>query len=338
MNLEENCYNSFFSHIYVEKGLMDHPMTQRVLSRFKQASVIEIEHYKSLFCRSRQDYKEQHNSQKLIIARKTGQLVYKGAAVCQDFGNRNFYYTSCAMNCVYDCEYCFLKGMYPSANIVLFVNIEDIFDEVRELLKKEAVYLSVSYDTDIMALDHIAGFVERWNDFVSENEKLTIEIRTKSSNLNMWDRLYANDRVIYAFTLSPQAVIERYEHGTPNLKSRIRAIKYAMDKDFTVRLCFDPMIYIKNWKEEYKELLDIVYSEIDMDRINDVSVGSFRISKDYIKNIRRNSGNSALVWFPYENDKGVYHYPRELTELMEGFLVDSLKEHIDEKKIFLWEE
>mgnify|MGYP006970641936 FL=1 len=29
------------------------------------------------------------------------------------------------MNCIYDCSYCYLKGMYPSGHMVLFVNIED---------------------------------------------------------------------------------------------------------------------------------------------------------------------------------------------------------------------
>ena len=33
-------------------------------------------------------------------------------------------------NCIYDCDYCYLQGMYPSANIVVFVNHEDFFDAV----------------------------------------------------------------------------------------------------------------------------------------------------------------------------------------------------------------
>ena len=28
-------------------------------------------------------------------------------------------------NCIYDCRYCFLQGMYSSANFVLFVNFEE---------------------------------------------------------------------------------------------------------------------------------------------------------------------------------------------------------------------
>ena len=71
------------------------------------------------------------------------------------------------MNCVYNCEYyCYLKGMYPSGNIVVFVNLEDIFAELEEILQKHPVYLCVSYDSDLMALEDLTGFVESWLGFV----------------------------------------------------------------------------------------------------------------------------------------------------------------------------
>ena len=117
-NLENDYYNPFFSHIYVEKAVCGHPRTERILKRFPDARVIVIDHYKDVFCRRGQDFILQQRSQKLILAANRGKLLYKGAAVCQSFGNENFYYTSCMMNCVYDCEYCYLKGMYPSGNMV----------------------------------------------------------------------------------------------------------------------------------------------------------------------------------------------------------------------------
>ena len=47
--------------------------------------------------------------------------------------------------------------MYPSGNLVIFINIEDIFAELETLLAKHPVYLCVSYDTDLLALENIAG-------------------------------------------------------------------------------------------------------------------------------------------------------------------------------------
>lgn len=344
-NLRNDYYNSFFSHIYVEKAVLNHPRTERILQKFPDANIILIDHYKDVFCRKGQDVILQQQSQNLILGVKQGTLIYRGAPVCQSFGNENFYYTSCVMNCIYDCEYCYLKGMYPSGNIVVFVNLEDIFDEIRMQLEKHSIYLCISYDTDLLAMEQIIGYAEEWISFVkAQNDpmkpdasRLKLEIRTKSANTLFWQSHTPVPGIIYAITLSPQAVIDSCEHKTPSLYQRLASAREAIRRGYAVRLCFDPMIYCKNWEQQYSEMLRQVFSEIDMDKITDVSVGTFRVSQDYLKKMRKNRPGSAVVQFPYQNDGGVYHYSRDLTERMEGFLVAHLTDKIPDNKIFLWE-
>ena len=67
---------------------------------------------------------------------------------------------------MYDCEYCYLKGMYPSGNLVIFVNLEDIFAETKRRLAGRPMYLCVSYDTDLAAVEPITGYVSEWVKFV----------------------------------------------------------------------------------------------------------------------------------------------------------------------------
>ena len=54
MSCRTNGYNHAFSHIYVERGVREHPRTKQILSRFPEAQVIEIAHYKDVFNRRRQ--------------------------------------------------------------------------------------------------------------------------------------------------------------------------------------------------------------------------------------------------------------------------------------------
>lgn len=93
--------------------------------------------------------------------------------------------------------------MYGSGNVVIFVNLEDIFSEVEELLKSHPVYLCVSFDTDLIALENLTGFVSRWAEFTRSHEDLTIEIRTKSFRKDIYGKIAPCDRVIFAYTLSP---------------------------------------------------------------------------------------------------------------------------------------
>ena len=322
--------------------MLHHPKTKKILEHFPKAKRIIIDHYKDIFCRSGQDYEKQHCAQKLILAAKHGALLYEGAPVCQSFGNQNFYYTSCVMNCVYDCEYCYLKGMYPSGNLVIFVNLEDIFEEVTQKLKEHSMYVCVSYDADLLAMEPITGYVAEWNTFVEEQNRiqpgqLRIEVRTKCADSRIFEKIAANSGVIWAFTLSPQQIIDDFEHRTPSLKQRLSCAAEAMKKGFPVRLCFDPMLYCKDWKKQYEEMLYQVAEMMDMERLVDVSVGTFRVSQEYLKKMRKGEPDSAVVQFPYQNDGGVCHYPTALMEEMEGYLVRILENWLPAERIFRWQ-
>lgn len=336
-NLNSDCYNPFFSHIYIEKELLYHPRAKRVLERFSDRRIIEISHYKDVFCRRGQDIVSQSRSQKLILAKKQGTLVYPGAPVCQNFGNAHFYYTSLVMNCIYGCEYCYLNGMYPSANIVLFVNLEDYFDQINRMLCRHPVYLCVSYDTDLLALEGLAGYAAEWVRFAGDKKGFTMEIRTKSADRAFFQNVQPKEGVIYAFTLSPQAVIDAFEHGTPSLKKRIACVKEAVQRGFSVRLCFDPMIYMPDWQTHYDAMLSQIFEAVSAEGILDASIGSFRVPQDYLKRMRKQSPESAVVQFPFQNSGGVYQYPDVLACQMEGYLKGQLSQWLRAEQLFFWE-
>ena len=47
-------FKSKFSHIYIENGARDYPMTQHILSLYSKAIQVDINHYKAVFNRPRQ--------------------------------------------------------------------------------------------------------------------------------------------------------------------------------------------------------------------------------------------------------------------------------------------
>lgn len=336
--MKNNSFNSPFSHIYIEKGILNHPRTKTILAKFPKATVIEIGKSSDIFDRPHQSYSAQHESQNLILCKTQQPKIYKGSPVCQSFDEKYFYYTSTVKNCIYDCEYCWLKGLYPSGNLEVSVNLEDTFHELENLLKKHPVYLCVSYDTDLIALESILGYAKEWANFTMRHPELTIELRTKSAldieNLS----IPKNDRVILAYTLSPETITQIYERKTPSFQERLMAMKRSMNEGYSVRLCLDPMLYVSGWKEEYSSFLEKLKREIDFRQIRDVSIGSFRLSESYLKKMRTQYPNSTILQYPYVNEKGFYSYPKEKKEEMEGWMKEELMKLVPEEKIFLWEE
>jgi spore photoproduct lyase len=310
-------YLNDFSHIYVEEDIKNNPFTKEILSKFPKAEIIEIDHYKDKFNSYSQNFRTQKNSQKLILAKKETPFLYEASDLIQK-QDINFLYTTPMLNCIYDCHYCFLQGMYPSSNIVLFVNLEDFFEEVEKYLKTHNnLFLSISYDTDILAVENIFGIAKKWIEF-AKDKPLKIEIRTKSINI---DNLPLNKNVILSFSLSPDEVILKYELKTPNLNQRIKAIKKVIAKGYKPSIAIDPIIKIPNYKKVYKEMIDKIFSEINPQDIESIIFGTFRMNSTQFKTIKK-SLVSDLMYYPYkiENKKVFYEDDKEIIKYFKEIL------------------
>ena len=327
-----------FSHLYIEQAVWDHPDVQRIRELFPKAVCIPISRYTDVFNRSRQSYEDQYARQNLILAEKHGTFLYEGAPVCHDFGNRRFFYTAMAINCLYNCEYCWLKGMYNSANLVLFVNLEDAFQETEQRLEEGPMYLSLSFESDLVPLEPFTHQITRWNAFVHQHAGLTAEIRTKCGSTAIYETLEASDRFITAFTLSPQVLIDAMEHGTSSLAQRLDAVNAAMRNGFPVRICFDPMIRIPDWKTAYEELIHTVTDKVDLSAVKDFSIGTYRQSDTYQRRMRRRFPASAVLQYPYETKNGYCQYPEPEKTEMEQFLKHALLQYVREEQIYLLED
>lgn len=318
--------NSPFSYIYIEEDAESYPLSDEIRSSLPRAEVIPIHHYKDVF-----DRPIANVPPALILAVKKDSFLYDGSQNCQAFGSPKAYYALPAMGCPFDCQYCFLKGMYPTANIVIFVNVDDCLTEIREKAKEGPAQVSLSYETDLMAIDHLTGFVSKFAAFAPEVPELVLEIRTKAANL---DFPSPSPNLVFSFTLSPQGIIDRFEKKTPGLSARIAAVKAAQEAGFAVRLCFDPMILTPGWWKMYTDFFDRIRAEVDFSNVRDVSVGSFRIPKDYLKNMRKNYGETEISLFPYTLEDGTYTYGDAEQELLKVAL-DGLLPVFPRERIYL---
>jgi len=323
INKKKIALNNRFSHIYVEKKILDNKNTLEILSKFRDAKIIEIDNYKEVFSSNNQDFHLQKLRQNLILASNKPNMIYEGAVVCEDFENDNFYYTSSIINCVYDCEYCYLQGVYSSGNIVIFVDIEKVFEEVEELYNKlKSLYLCVSYDTDLLAIENICSFSEKWYHFIKDKKDLKIELRTKSANIDKFLNLDVLDNFIIAFTLSPKDIALKNEKYTASFKNRVKAIKELQNKGWKVRICIDPLIYTDDFEKNYSEMIEYLFSEIDKNKVIDVSIGVFRTSKEYLKKMRNQNKKSEILYYPFECIDGVYTY----SDKLKSYMIDFIKE------------
>ncbi|MBM9590403.1 DNA photolyase [Leptospira sp. 201903075] len=323
-----------FSHIYIEDSIKDHFRTKEILTRFPNAIPIPIRHYKDSFNRNSQNFRIQKETPKLILAEKKDQFLYPGSDFAPNFSHPNFYYNTLALNCIYDCEYCYLQGMFPSANLVLFVNWEDFFSATTEFLEKnKSLYLALSYDTDLLALESFFPATKAWLEFANTEPGLSLEIRTKSTNYSQIAKSTPNPNVILAWTLSPQEVIETIEHGTPSLQARLKAINQAITDGWKVRICLDPILRVPNWQTHYQSLAEKLGKELKMEGILDISIGGFRMNIDFLKRMVDVRKDSSILFHAFEKKDKIVSYSKQETEEILNLMSTTLQKHFSSSQI-----
>lgn len=323
-----------FNAIYVEKAALEYPIAQYILEKHSSDTIIPIRHYKDVFNRTNQLFSIQKHNQSLILAVKDKPFLYKSPEVCQDFGHSNFCYTSFLINCIFNCEYCYLQGMYPSANIVAFVNTGDFQNEIANEVFKKSLFLATSYDTDLIGFHKIIPYMDYFYNFFKEHKNLTIEIRTKSGNQGFYESYKPLDNLIIAFTLSPKEVIQKYEKNTPPLEARIKAINTALKKGFKVRICLDPIFTNTKFDNAYKRFYQYVFSNINADKIIDIGFGFFRISKEFYKRIKKQPICPDIFLEDFSRIGNVITYPKKLRDKKKLMHFEILKKYISEERIF----
>ena len=322
--------------IYIEKSVRDHPRTKSIISKFKKARCIEIDRYGEIFNKRNQNFRNQKKNPALILAYKNNGLVLptpEGFGI----GASNNYYFSHMYNCIYDCRYCFLQGMYSSANYVVFVNFEDFDVQIKKIIEanvnKKLTFFS-GYDCDSLALESVTGFAKHIIPLFEKYPEVDIEFRTKSTQIKPFSSIEPLENFVIAYSLMPDVMSKSLDNKTPSVQKRIEAMSSLASKGWKIGLRFDPLIHGKNWKILYEELINKVFRSIPKETIHSVSFGALRFPKEMFKDIIKLYPDEILFSGPLSQKKEIVSYDNNIEEEMIEFCEDLTARYVNESQIF----
>ena len=273
--------------IYLENDIQDFSRSQKIIARIKPKRVIEIKSYQQIFNRKNQSFDLQKEKRSLILAKKHTNFFQK-IKTNDSIGRGENYYFSLTLNCPFSCMYCFLSGIYRSANFLVFVNFEDFQKDIAKKIvtsnKKLCVF--AGYDTDTLATNHLSFFLDDFYPFFQKFSNTLFEIRTKSNNISSLVDKKPLDNLVIAFSLNPEIVVQKIELQTPSLENRLKAIKKLQDLNFQIGLRFDPIIYFENFEKEYENFFENIFSQIDSSKIHSITLGTIRFPFKFYDNLK----------------------------------------------------
>ncbi len=322
--------------IYVEEVIKNHPRTKLILNKFKKSRIILINKYGEIFNKRNQNFRIQKANPSIILAHKKDSFVLSAPEGFGIGSSKNFYFSH-MYNCIYDCRYCFLQGMYSSANYVIFVNFEDFDIAIKNTIEKninsKLTFFS-GYDCDSLALENVTGFAKHILSIFRTYTQIEIEFRTKSIQKQPFLSLNPMKNVILAYSLMPELMSNSLDNKAPSISKRISVISELASKGWKIGLRFDPLIHGENWKELYKELLENIYKNISPDCLHSVSFGTLRFPKRMFKDIFKLYPNEPLFTSPLSLNNKMISYDIEIEEEMTSYCKSLSLMYINEDRIF----
>lgn len=322
--------------VYIEHDVKEHPRTVAILKRLKNANVIEIERHSEVFNPKAQNFRLQKNNPALIIAKKHNRFALPAPEGYGVGSDKNFYFSH-MLNCLYDCRYCFLQGMFRSANYLLFVNYEDFITEIKLIAgqnpNKDYWFFS-GYDCDSLALEPMTHFSDYVVDAFKDIPNAYLELRTKSTQIRHLLTKTPNPKVINAFSFTDVYSHQQLEKGVPSIAKRLAAMKKLQDHGWVLGLRFDPLVYHADYQHHFKQLLNDVFSVIDAKRIHSVSLGIFRMPKQTFKNMIDLYPQEKLFNQSFHLKNKHISYEQQREEDMMNFCTLELLKYISNDQLF----
>ncbi len=153
--------------------------------------------------------------------------------------------------CPHRCAYCSLSGVHMA-----MVNLDLYAEHLRKLIENnpwESVYL-FNDASDTLVLEPEIDNVKFFIDFFKTFPDRYFVVHTKSANVDHMLNHDHDRRCLGLWTVASPTAARLFEPGAPSTAERFEAIRKCYRAGYPVRIKFKPIIPVKNWREEAKEL------------------------------------------------------------------------------------
>jgi spore photoproduct lyase len=234
----------------------------------------------------------------LYLTRHKGEFLKKcpgseGQVCC------NYFVINFASNCPMDCSYCYLQEyLADNAELKVYSNVGDLIDETDRMVRRHrGVFFRIGTGeiTDSLALEPYTGMVRELIPYFAEQPNVVLELKTKSDCVDNLLGLDPKGRIVVAWSINPQPVIDRDEHLTASLGDRLAAARRCQEAGYRLGFHCDPMIEYPGWEADYQALIAQTFETVDWRCVSWVSLGVLRDTPALKRTMRERFPETRLL-------------------------------------------
>ena len=322
-----------FEHLYIHEDSWESEVALRLRSLFAQEKTSRVSQRPFPETSGQLEADEFDRSKKNIYV-----TTHKGAFFKQCPGAKpglvccNYFVLNLGLQCNMNCSYCYLQSYLNTPILTIYSNIDQALNELKILADEhpEKHYRVGTGETiDSLSLDPLTLYSHKLINFFRAYPNWTLELKTKSASVDQFIDVEHAGNVLVSWSINPQYIIEKEEHGTAPLQDRLDAADRCLAKGFKIAFHMDPMIWHEGWRENYSQLIDEITSRFKSDQIPHISLGTLRFVSEQKPIMRERFGMKSLVttaeMFPGRDSK--LRYDSRLRNEMFDFVLQKFRQN-----------
>jgi spore photoproduct lyase len=277
-------------HLVIEEEVAESPFARRILEALPEVRVELVE-------RVADEGSALGDRQTLEVTKFRGQFV-KACPGTRCYLCCGYQILHLGTQCSLGCTYCILQTYLSGRNLRLFANLDDMWLQLREHLRsspRKVHRLGTGEFMDSLLLDPVTHLSRELIPFFADQPRAVLELKTKTTNVQLLQGLSHGGRTIVAWSLNPQDLIQSEEPGAAGLETRLAAARRCQEWGYRLAFHFDPLIAYPGWQQGYTEVVNRLATTVDPEGVAWISLGTLRFMPALKEIIRRRHTGSALL-------------------------------------------
>lgn len=267
-------------HVYVEHAAKNTRHASAILDRLQDVPVTHIKNRHELF----KEFKNKPDpislgKRSLLLAYDEGE-TFKPFRESEQYLSCDYFTLHAEEGCDLECSYCFLQSHLTNPLLTLYTHLDEMLKNLESTLQKNSnqfFRIGTGQLADSLSLDHISGFSETLIPFFAKQKNATLELKTKSDNIDRLLPLDPEGKTIISWSMNSERIQKQEEHKCASINERVSAAKKLISNShYRVGFHFDPIIDYAEWQKDYEITIHKIAEAIPEEKIAWISMGCFR--------------------------------------------------------------
>ena len=169
----------------------------------------------------------------------------------------------------------------------------------------------------------------------SNQSDAILELKTKTTAINGLKYCQHNRKTIVSWSVNTNKVIQDEERNTASLSARLRAAAKCESWGYPVAFHFDPMVIYNGCEQDYKQVVEQIFSHVSAKNIVWISLGTFRYMPSLKTIVQTRFPESKIIYGEFISGiDGKMRYFKPLRIKLYSRILKKIREHSPDVMVY----